>query len=45
LAAEKLLEIFDRDRRADYEEERKTFLEAHSVEAYAKRLMNGMGFA
>ncbi|MFL6760265.1 glycosyltransferase [Sphingomonas sp.] len=45
LAAEKLLEIFDRDRRADYEEERNAFLEAHSVDAYAKRLMNGMGFA
>jgi glycosyltransferase involved in cell wall biosynthesis len=45
LAAEKLLEIFDRDRRADYEEERNAFLKGHSVDAYAKRLMIGMGFA
>jgi glycosyltransferase involved in cell wall biosynthesis len=45
LAAERLLEIFDRDERIDFEDERQAFLEAHSVDAYAKRLMNGMGFA
>jgi len=44
LAAEELMEIFSRDRRDDLEEERKAFLEAHSVDVYAERLLNGMGF-
>lgn len=43
IAAEKLIEIFEQTGR-DIEEEREEFLKAHSVDAYAKRLMNGMGF-
>jgi glycosyltransferase involved in cell wall biosynthesis len=45
LAAEELMEIFNGDTREDFEDERKAFLEAHSVDAYAERLLNGMGFA
>lgn len=43
LAAESLVELFEQ-RREDLEEERRTFVEEHSLDAYAKRLMNGMGF-
>ena len=45
LAAEKLLEIFETGREDAHEGERLAFLEAHSVDAYAKRLLNGLGFA
>lgn len=43
LAAEKLLEIFELDGRMQFEDERRAFLQTHSVDAYAKRLMDGMG--
>jgi len=45
LAAERLLEIFDSPVREDFEDERRAFLQAHSVEAYAKRLLSGMGLS
>jgi glycosyltransferase involved in cell wall biosynthesis len=43
LAAERLLEIFSGDVREDVEDERRAYLEAHSVNAYAERLLNGLG--
>ncbi|MBA3669038.1 MAG: glycosyltransferase [Sphingomonas sp.] len=43
LAAEKLMEIFESDGRDSFEDERRAFLQAHSVDTYAKRLLDGMG--
>ena len=43
LAAEKLMDIFENGC-PGLEEERRAFLDAHSVDAYAKGLMIGLGF-
>lgn len=43
LAAERLMEIFEVQDRTWLEVERDEFLRTHSVDAYAKRLLNGMG--
>lgn len=45
LAAERLLEIFEQDNRKEIADQQKAFLREHSVDAYAERLMTGMGLA
>jgi hypothetical protein len=37
------MDIFERDRREELDEERRAFLERHSVDAYAAALLEGMG--